>query len=324
MSFYFAQGRSYRKCAVIGCCTLGAAVAHALLQYCSTDALVLIDPDPKCADSLAADLHCAMPFYGKTDVWAGDYHDLAECSLIVLALGHVNLHEDAHGDLAAMNIPIIKKAAGEIAANHQDAVILVLGNPNEILTHTYLNCFGASAQKIIGIGTLPQTICLRSLIANYLGADVRQVDAMILGQSDGHGVFFAENVRVNGIEIQSYLQSMGRSFDGHIIQSLFEDTMHAFARAENRTGRAEYAIARSCAIIASCIFDDTGTLLPLCVHSDGWQDLLNVCMTLPCKLGKHGARVLSESTVPAQELDLLRRTAARLHARIMDADSMHI
>lgn len=317
--FSFEQKRNINKCAVIGCGSTGAAAAHALLQSGAVDALVLINPDKRISDGLASDLYCALPLDANTDIWAGDYSDLSDCALIILALGHIRLHESAHADLVALNLPMIRNAATNIMANYKDSVILVLSQPCEIMTMALLQYSGLPSHKVVGIGTLPQSLHLRRLLSKFLGADAKQIHARILGGSDGNGVFCLDSIRIGASSIQDHMTATGRSYDRAILQSLYEDTVNAISRAESAGGCATFAVSSACALFSQCCLSDTNTVLPLCTSTQGFADLAQSCQSLPCRVCRQGVYALTEAMILPDELDSLRRVSARMHAQMMDA-----
>ncbi len=320
--FSIVAKRNANKCAVIGCMGTGAAVASALSHCSLIDALVLIDPDKRIADGLAADLECALDFDSRIDLWAGDYTDLIECSLIILALGQDRLHENAHADLTEINLPIIKKAVAEIAAHNRDAIILTVSEPCDIMTYAVMRHTDLPGHKIMGIGTLLQTLYLRRMLGKYLGVDARQLDAMVLGQADLHGALCPDHVHIGGISIEQYLASIGRTYEKAVLDSLFDDVVQAFERTEAATGRAAFAIAHACKLVAECIFTDSNTVLPICTTTDNLSELAQSCISLPCLVNRHGARPLSNFGIAPTEFEKLRRTAARLHAQMLEAEQI--
>ena len=322
MSYYsFHQPHHPNKCAVIGCTGVGIAAAHLLSRSDFIDALVLIDPDQRVSESVAADLCCSLPLNSHTDIWAGDYSDLSDCKLIIFALGHVRLYENAHADLLELNLPLIRKAATGLMAHEPTAIILNLCLPCEITTHALMQYTGLPYYKIAGIGTLPHTLYFRRLLGKYLGVNAWQIHASVIGESE-RGVLCADTISVNGILIDDYLAAIGRGSDKAIIESLYEDTVTTFQRAENATGCVLYANSHACALVARSIFTDANAIFPLCASAHGIADLPQTGLSLPCRIGQHGIVPLPETLMPFGEIDELRRTAARLHAQIMDAEQI--
>lgn len=322
--FSFDTKTKSKKCAVIGCSGMGGAIANALLQSGLTDRLVLLDPHQRLADGLAADLCGALPLHADADVWAGDSADLCDCALIVLALGSSPLHECAHADLAALNAPQIHRAVSDIAAYNKDTVLLVVSQPCELMTYTALRYAGLPPERVIGIGTLPLSLRLRRMIGKYLGVDARYVDCAVLGQADATATVCQSLAHICAMPLSNYLHATGRSSDPYLLHTLFSDAIHAEERAEDAKGCAEYALANACVQVADAILNDRSTPLSLCVSTQCFPELSHVCLSLPCLLGRHGARPIPELAIAPAEMEQLQRSAARLRARMLECEQLFV
>lgn len=316
----FEPAKKPSKCAVIGCGTMGTSIAHALARSGLFDAMVLLDDDQRLAEGQAADLVCALDLHADVDIWAGEYADLDGCSLIVLACGLVPLHETALSDLPALNLPVVRRAVAGLAEHAGDAVLLVASQPNELMTYTALHYSGLAPSRVVGLGTLPDTLRLRRLLGRYLTADPAQVDAMILGRAGEHATVMWSGARVAGLELDVWRKSLGRSTDTLILHSLFDDVRCAATRCTDAKGHADLAGAQAAALVAEAILRDRNTLLPLCVLTDDRLGVGNLCMSLPCVLGRGGVIAMPELRPDATEQAALERSAAYLRATILDAD----
>ena len=321
MSYFSFGSKQRKKCAVIGCHGTGGMIAYALAQSGMPDSLVLLDNDSRQADGHAADLLGALPPRSGMDIWAGEFSDLADCKLIVLATGLPALHENAHTDLVTLNEPLIRQALSQIASYNQDAVVLVVTDPVDVMTHVSLQHTRFDTKRIIGIGTLPLCLRYRALLAKYLGADAAQVQSMVLGQADEHATLIKSSLQVCGIPVESYLQSLERSSDMSIPYSLFDDAIYARSRAENAKGQADFSIAHAALYVADAVLHDRNTILPLSRLPEGFGDLPQICMSLPCRLGGRGAEVMRTFPLASAELEQLQKSAARLRTRLLDRES---
>lgn len=73
-----------KKAAVIGCGFVGAATAFTLMQSKLFSELVLLDANHDKAVGEAEDIGHGIPFAGEMDIYAGDYDDIADCSIIIV------------------------------------------------------------------------------------------------------------------------------------------------------------------------------------------------------------------------------------------------
>lgn len=76
-----------QKCGIIGCGAVGATTAYTLVKSGLFSELVLLDVNRKKAEGEAMDIAHSVPFVRPVEVYAGDYPDLADCGMIILAAG---------------------------------------------------------------------------------------------------------------------------------------------------------------------------------------------------------------------------------------------
>ena len=316
--FAFDFKKSKKKCAVIGCHTTGGTIAHALAVHAPIDELVLIDMDRRIADGQVADILGALPYRTNLDVWAGDDSDLAGCDLIILALGLPALHESAHADLIELNAPLIRQAVGNITTYNTDAILIIVSDPTDVMTQIALRYSGLPASHVLGVGTQPISARLCSMIAQYLGADINQIQAMVLGSADEHAVLLQSRLLVSGMPMPDYLSATGRSDDTAMLCSLLNDAIFAQARACDVKGRADFSVARVCVQLADAILNDRNTLMTPDVEASGYCDLSQISLSLPCLVGSHGAKIAHEILPAPAELEQLCKVASRRRAQLFD------
>lgn len=320
--FTFDRMQNKRKCAVVGCQSTGGTIAYALAQSDLFEELVLLDADKRMAEGQAADVIASLSPHAKADIWAGDFADLEDCALIVLALGIPALHESAHADLLELNAPPVRKALGSVTAFLSDATVLVVSDPCDLLTRMILRYTGLPPSRVLGIGTMPLCVRLAGLMARYLNTDAQNVQALVVGASDGHAVLLQSKLSVCGMPARDYLMARGRSEDITVLRSLLDDAVYAQDRACDAKGRADFSIASACVRIADAILNDRNTLMPLCIDADDYCDLSHACLSLPCLVGAHGARVVRRIIPDPAEAELLRKAAAQQHAQLLACEHL--
>jgi L-lactate dehydrogenase len=279
------------------------------------NSLVLIDPDKRISDGQAADICASLPMNSGTDVWAGDYADLADCMLIVLALGNHALYENAHADLISINAPLIRRAVSDIASHSTCACILVVSEPVDAMTDIAVRYAGLPKQRVFGIGTAADTFNLQKMLGKYLGTDPCRIEAMVLGQSGELATVCWSRARACGMPLSEYLPAFGRSGDMGILHSLYEDILQMNVRASRVKGCAAYTLAQAVLSVADAVIGDRNSLLTLSTDTQEYKSLLQSCMSLPCIVGRDGARVLSEIALDPTEMEQLINASVRLHAQ---------
>ena len=81
------NGVNVRKAAMIGCGFVGSASAFALMQSGLFSELVMIDADKNRAEGEALDISHGVPFARPMKIYAGDYDDIVDASVIIITAG---------------------------------------------------------------------------------------------------------------------------------------------------------------------------------------------------------------------------------------------
>ena len=103
-----------RKAAMIGCGFVGSASAFALMQSGLFSELVLIDADKDRAEGEALDISHGVPFARPMKIYAGDYDDIIDASVIIITAGANQKPDETRLDLVHKNVDIFKKIIPEI------------------------------------------------------------------------------------------------------------------------------------------------------------------------------------------------------------------
>ena len=127
-----------RKVAVIGCGFVGAASAFSLMQSGLFSEMVLLDANRDKAEGEALDIAHGIPFARQMKIYAGDYDDIMDASIIVITAGANQKPEETRLDLVHKNVAIFKSIIPEIAKRNYEGVLLIVANPVDILTHVSL------------------------------------------------------------------------------------------------------------------------------------------------------------------------------------------
>ena len=318
----FDLERSGKKCGVIGCGALGAEIGRALAASGLFDAVVLLDEDTRLCKGQAADIAASLPLHTSVDVWAGEYADLQGCALIVLASGQLPLHETMESELPFINLPILRRAIAGLSPYVGNAVLLVATQPTDLMTFVALHYSGLPAARVIGLGTLPDALQLRRLLGRYLSANPAQIEAMVLGQAGDNATVIWSGVRIGGMDADLWRGAQGRSCEAMILHSLYTDVRCAAAQSADAKGYGIFAAAQAAALVACAVVRDQNSLLGLCTLSDGRFGVGNLCMSLPCIIGRGGVLAMPEPALAAAEQAELEKSAARLRSMICRANGL--
>lgn len=293
------------KISVVGMGRVGTAVAFSLVIRAIPHELVLVGRTREKSLGDALDLQHAAALVRSMRVVAGEAADTAGSDIIIAASAPQEGPVTDRLALAGPNARLLRELVPPLAALSPRAVLVVLTNPVDVCTHVVLGASGLAPGQVLGSGTLIDTARLRSLLARETGINGLDIRAYVLGEH-GDSQFPALSVAsVGGLRLDRRDAAM---------DSVVAEARAGGYRVAREKGYTNYAVALSATLICEAITDDARTVLPVSTLIDGFQGVRDVCLSLPCVVGRGGIhRVLSVDLDPA-EADQFRRSAAVIRA----------
>ena len=180
-------------------------------------------------------------------------------------------------------------------------------NPVDILTQIAFERSGFPPERVIGLGTVLDTLRFRSLLAQQFQVDARQIGALILGEHGDSMVPIWSTAAVNGVPLPSL-----PNYDQAKVQAIFERASKSGAEVIKLKGGAGYAVGVAIAEVVKAIESDSKSILPVSTMQTGLFGVKGVCMSVPTIVGKGGAEKQLEMDLWPKELAGLRRSADAL------------
>src|SRR5437016_9121171 len=123
------------KIGVVGCGMVGSTSAYALVMSGVGREIVLVDLNRARAEAEANDIYHAVPFAHPLTIRAGDYSDLAEAHVVVIAGGVAQKPGETRLELLKRNAGVFHQIVPAVLRHAPEAVLLVVTNPVDIMTH---------------------------------------------------------------------------------------------------------------------------------------------------------------------------------------------
>ena len=98
-----------------------------------------------------------------------EYRD-AGSDIVIITSGIARKPGQTRIDLAKINVGIIKSITKEIVSVCPNAIYVIVANPLDVLTYTFIKNAGIPANRIIGSGTSLDTARLRESKSNITPA----------------------------------------------------------------------------------------------------------------------------------------------------------
>ena len=308
-----------RKCAVIGCGFVGATTAYALMKSRLFSEMVLLDIDRKKAEGEAEDLSHGLSFNSPMDIYAGDYGDLADASIIILAAGGGQKEGETRMDLLGTNVRIFESIVKNICRVGTEAILLVVTNPVDVLTQVTLQLSGFPKERVIGSGTVLDTARLKYQIGKRFGVDARNVHAFILGEHGDSEFPVFSSANISGVDLADFCDAGCKDKElctAHSLEPLFNDVKNSAYRIIDGKGATYYAIAEAVLRIVFAILRDEKTILPVSACVEDYYGVHDLCLGVPCIIGKGGVERVLKIPLDAHEQERFRHSAAVIRAAL--------
>ncbi len=308
-----------QKCAVIGCGFVGATIAYTLMQNGLFSEMVLIDVDENKARGEEMDLNHGIPFAKPADIYAGGYKDLHDAQLVIITAGAGQKEGQTRTDLVDQNLKIFRTIIGEVAKYNKECILLIVSNPVDTLTYAAIEFSGFPKNRVIGSGTVLDTARLKYLMGQHLEVDYRNIHAFIIGEHGDSEFAVWSSANVSGIDLEHFCEECGKCNDLDCLHDLFTQVRDSAYEVIKCKGATYYAIAQAVLRICEAIVRDEDSVLPVCTYVDGPYGLHDVCIGLPCIVGRSGVKRILEFPLSESEHQSLEASAEAISSVIRDS-----
>ncbi len=267
------------KVAIIGCGNVGMSYAYALVaNKTNVKTLVLIDVNKQKAEGEALDLcHAAAYNSGKLDIYAGEYADLKDADIVCIAAGRNQEVGESREDLIDKNLAVYKSVVSQVKESGFNGIYLVATNPLDVMTYITLKLSNAPQNKVIGSGTVLDSARLRYLLSKKMDINAKNIHAYVIGEHGDSEFVPWSNVVVGLNNINHYItEDEKKEIESDVRNSAYEII--------RKKGNTSYGIGMCLMHITNAIFYDSNSIFTVSV----FNEQSDVCIALPCALGKNG------------------------------------
>ncbi|MBQ1282881.1 MAG: L-lactate dehydrogenase [Bifidobacteriaceae bacterium] len=316
------SGVNIRKAAIVGCGFVGSSSAFTLMESGLFSELVLIDVDKERAQGEALDISHGLPFAKPMRIYAGDYSDIADASIIIVTAGAGQKPGETRLDLVRKNLNIFKSIIPQITEYNTEGILLIVANPVDILTYAAAKISGFPSNRVFGSGTVLDTARLKYLIGEHLGVDSRSVHACIIGEHGDSEIAAWSSANVAGVPLNDFREMRGYYDHDESMARLHERVKNSAYEIIEKKKATYYGIARSVRRICEAIVRDEKSILPVSGVQDGnsgIEGIEGVALSLPAIVGKNGLEYRVQLSLDENEEKALRESAATLKS-VLDAE----
>ena len=274
------------RVSVIGAGNVGATAADVMAAKSICNEVVLLDIKDGYAEGKALDIMQTSTTRGFDTIVSGttgDYSKTKDSDVVVITSGMPRKPGMSRSELIGINAKIVQSVTSSVLEYSKNPVIVVVSNPMDTMTYLTIKTCGLDKKRIIGMGGALDSSRFKTYISKALNKPANDIHGMVIG---GHGdktmIPLSRFASYNGLPISNFLKS------GEI-EDVVSSTMVGGATLTKLLGTsAWYAPGAAISFLVESILNDSKRMIPCSVYLDGEYGQSDLCIGVPCIIGKNG------------------------------------
>jgi len=293
------------KVAIIGAGNVGKAVFHDLQHINMIGKITLIDRNKKKAEAEVVDAKDAAILWEgyRPKLDFGGYEKTKGADIIVYTAGSSKIENEDRMEMLHSNCVIAEEVFTEINRYNQDAIIICVTNPLDVITMKIQQVTGRAARKVIGTGTLLDTARLVRIVAELLDISNQQIYIPVVGEHGASAVSLLSTFRIMGMTMDDYLKSVIDT-DADLNVKALENTFKKGGwKIVSGKGYTSTGVSAAVCRLVANIAADTREILPVSSVLQGEYGVRGVAASVPSVIGRNGIEEIHEVMMTDEERD---------------------
>lgn len=299
------------KVTVVGAGNVGATAANVMAIREVADEVVMIDIKEGVSEGKAMDMMQTanlLDMNTRINGVTNDYAATAGSDVVVITSGIPRKPGMTREELIGVNAGIVKQVTESILAHSPNAVIVCVSNPMDTMTYLIHKTSGLPKNRIIGMGGALDSSRFKYYLSKALDANPNEVEGFVIG---GHGdttmIPMKRFATYRGIPVTELLPA-------EVLDKVVADTMVGGATLTKLLGTsAWYAPGAAAAEVVEAIIHDQKAMIPCSALLEGEYGEKDLCIGVPCILGKNGIEKIVELNLDEEEKALFAKSAQAVH-----------
>ena len=308
------------KVTIVGAGNVGATCADAIAYRRIAGEIVLVDIREGFAEGKALDIvqtQTTLGFNTKVSGSTNDYSKTANSDVVVITSGIPRKPGMTREELIGINAGIVKSVAESLLQHSPKAIFVIVSNPMDTMTYLTFKSLGLPKNRIIGMGGTLDSSRFKTYLSLALDKPANDIQGMVIG---GHGdttmIPLTRLASYNGVPVSEFLSAAE-------LEKVSGETMVGGATLTALLGTsAWYAPGASVAFLVDSILHDQKKLIPCSVYLEGEYGQSDICIGVPCIIGKNGVEKIVDIALNADEKAKFAKSADAVRAMNGDLKSI--
>ena len=288
------------KVTIVGAGNVGSTCAEVIATQSIASEVVLLDIKEGFAEGKALDMmqtSTTIGFGTKIIGTTGDYSKTSDSDVVVITSGIPRKPGMTREELIGINAGIVKTVSENVLKHSPDTIIVVVSNPMDTMTYLALKSTGLPKNRVIGMGGALDSSRFKTYLSQALDRPANDIHGMVIG---GHGdttmIPLTSLATYNGLPISDLISE-------EELVNVASSTMVGGATLTKLLGSsAWYAPGASVAFLVKSILNDEKRIIPCSVLLDGEYNQDDICIGVPCIIGKNGCEKIINLNLNDQEM----------------------
>lgn len=304
--------KTFHKISIIGAGQVGSSVAMRVVESGLAD-VVLLDVLKDIARGKSIDILDAAAIIGheRSIIGTDDYRDIESSNIVVITAGLPRKPGMAREELTAKNASIVQEVSGYIKVHAPSSIVIVVTNPLDSMTYFTYKTTGFKRTRVFGMAGVLDGSRFIQLIAEELKVKRSSIDTYILGSHGDTMVPILSHTRVSGQPIEKILPK-------DKLERIIKRTRDRGIEIVSLLGMGSAYYSPSAAVynMIDAILNDTRSVQVVSAYLNGEYDLKDICIGVPCKIGKNGIEKIVEIDLSEGEKAAFRKSAEAIKQSI--------
>ncbi len=300
------------KVTVVGAGNVGSScVEYIAIKSIASD-IVLLDIKEGLAEGKALDLmqtSTTLGFNSRIKGVTNNYKATSNSDVVVVTSGVPRKPGMTREELIGINAGIVKSVVTSVLKYSPNTIIVMVSNPMDTMTYLTLKHTKLQKNRVIGMGGALDSSRFKTYLSIALNKPANQIEGMVIG---GHGdttmIPLLRLATYNGIPVSNFLSEKE-------LDEISSDTMVGGATLTKLLGTsAWYAPGASVSYLVDSILNDRHLLIPCSVLLEGEYEQKDICVGVPCIIGKNGVESILDLKLNPDEMKKFEKSSASVRS----------
>ena len=288
------------KVTIVGAGNVGSTCADVIASKSIASEVVLLDIKEGFAEGKALDMmqtSTTSGFGTKIIGTTNDYSKTVNSDVVVITSGIPRKPGMTREELIGINAGIVKTVSQNVLEHSPETIIVVVSNPMDTMTYLTLKSTGLPKNRVVGMGGALDSSRFKTYLSLALDRPANDIQGMVIG---GHGdttmIPLTRLASYNGLPISDLISK-------NDLEDVSKKTMVGGATLTKLLGTsAWYAPGASVAFLVKSILNDEKRIIPCSVFLEGEYNQDDICIGVPCIIGKDGCEKIVNLDLDDQEM----------------------